>query len=73
MCAKVDDFAVPLEYFDVWSPELATHYAEVFWADQGEQPLPEEIVKRFDGKVIAIQGYEQDQVIRSEWQKYPVL
>ena len=34
----------------------------MFWADQGVQPLPEEIVKRFDGKVIAIQGYEQDQV-----------
>jgi len=51
------------EYFDVWGPEIATHYAEVFWTDQGQQPLPEEIVKRFDGKVIAIQGYEQDQVM----------
>ena len=31
--------------------------------DQGETPLPPDIVKRFDGKVIAIQGYEQDQVM----------
>ena len=48
---------------DVWAPEIATHYGEVFWTDQGTQPLPDHIVKRFDGKVIAIQGYEQDQVM----------
>lgn len=51
------------EYFDVWAPEMATHYAEAFWADQGNQPLPEHIVKRFEGKVLAITGYEQDQVM----------
>jgi hypothetical protein len=51
------------EYFDVWAPEIATHYGEVFWTDQGSTPLPDHIVKRFDGKVIAIQGYEQDQVM----------
>ena len=51
------------EYFDVWAPEIATHYGEVFWTDQGSSPLPEDIVKRFNGKVIAIQGYEQDQVM----------
>lgn len=51
------------EYFDVWAPEIATHYAEVFWTDQGNQPLPEHIVKRFAGKVMAITGYEQDQVM----------
>jgi hypothetical protein len=51
------------EYFDVWAPEIATHYGQVFWTDQGSTPLPPEIVKRFDGKVIAIQGYEQDQVM----------
>ena len=26
-------------------------------------PLPDEIVERFDGKVMAITGYEQDQVM----------
>ena len=50
-------------YFDVWAPEIATHYGQVFWTDQGTTPLPPDIVKRFDGKVIAIQGYEQDQVM----------
>ena len=51
------------EFFDVWAPEIATHYSEVFWTDQGNQPLPKEIVERFRGKVIAITGYEMDQVM----------
>ena len=51
------------EYFDVWAPEIATHYGEVFWTDQGEQLLPAAIVERFKGKVLAITGYEQDQVM----------
>ena len=30
-----DDFASKgHEYFDVWAPEMATHYGEVFWTDQ---------------------------------------
>ena len=29
-------------------------------------PLPEDIVKRFDNRTIAITGYEQDQVIKGE-------
>jgi len=59
-----DDYAARgYEYFDTWAPEIATHYGEVFWTDQGNVPFPPEIVKRFDGKVIAIQGYEQDQVM----------
>ena len=36
---------------------------EVFWTWQGETKLPDEIIKRFDGKVMAITGYEQDQVM----------
>ncbi|XP_045181704.2 uncharacterized protein LOC123540595 [Mercenaria mercenaria] len=53
------------EYFDVYSPEIATHYGEVFWTDQGNNPLPKEIIDRFKGKVMAITGYEQDQVMVS--------
>eukprot|EP00854_Cymbomonas_tetramitiformis_P025130 gene25130-30667_t len=59
-----DDYASKgHEYFDVWAPEIATHYGEVFWTDQHNQPLPESIVKRFAGKAIAITGYEMDQVM----------
>mmetsp|Transcript_39782 Transcript_39782/g.92029 ORF Transcript_39782/g.92029 Transcript_39782/m.92029 type:complete len:894 (-) Transcript_39782:67-2748(-) len=51
------------EFFDVWAPEIATHYGEVFWTDQGNLPLPEDIVNRFKGKAMAITGYEMDQVM----------
>ncbi|KAL4225559.1 hypothetical protein ACF0H5_016247 [Mactra antiquata] len=53
------------EYFDVYSPEIATHYGEVFWTDMGNNAIPKEIVDRFKGKVMAITGYEQDQVMVS--------
>lgn len=46
------------EFFDVYSPELATHYGEVFWTDQGNNPIPQDIIDRFKGKTIAITGYE---------------
>ena len=59
-----DDYASKgHEYFDVWAPEMATHYGEVFWTDQHDQPLPAEVVQKFKGKVIALTGYEQDQVM----------
>jgi len=51
------------EYFDVWSPEIATQYAEVFWHDMGPQPLPPAIVARFANKTMAITGYEMDMVM----------
>ena len=60
-----DDYSTRpnINYFDVWAPEIATHYGEVFWTDQHNQPLPNDIVKKFDGQVIAIVGYEVDQVM----------
>lgn len=53
------------EYFDVYTPEIATRYGEVFWKDFGDLQLPPHIVERFRGKVIAITGYEYDQVMVS--------
>lgn len=58
------------EYFDVYSPVIRTYYSQVFWAAMDKVPLPPEIVARFrdahnsssDGKVMAIVGYEVDQV-----------
>ena len=59
-----DDFSSKnYKYFDVWAPEIATHYGQVFWTDQHNQPLPTDIVSKFNNKVIAIVGYEQDQVM----------
>ena len=51
------------KYFDVWAPEIATLYGQNFWTDQGNNGLPADIVEKFKGKVIAITGYEQDQVM----------
>lgn len=59
-----DDYASRgQEYFDVWAPEIATVYGQVFWTSQGTLQLPDDIVQRFKGKTIAITGYEQDQVM----------
>ena len=52
------------EYFDVYSPPITSRYAEVYWTMMPHVPLPENIVKRFDGKMIAIVGYEVNQVFR---------
>ena len=51
------------KFFDVYSPELATQYASNFWRDMGDNPIPRSIIDQFKGKVIAITGYEHDQVM----------
>ena len=42
--------------------DLDSRYSEVYWTMQKAVPLPPGIVKRFRNKVIAIRGYEVDQV-----------
>ena len=50
----------------MYAGPISTRYGEVFWRGLPPAPVPAEIQKRFDGKVIAITGYEQDQVIRHD-------
>ena len=50
------------EYFEVYSPLIRTRYSEVFWSFLDSVPLPTEIVDRFRNKVMAVTGYEVDQV-----------
>ena len=52
-----------VEYFDVYSPPIRTRYGQVYWTMMEPVPLPDEIVKRFAGKTMAITGHESDQVI----------
>eukprot|EP00941_MAST-03F_sp_MAST-3F-sp1_P004163 g4163.t1 len=52
----------PVEFFDVYSPLISTEYGEVYWKMMDPVELPAEIVERFNGKVMAIVGYEQDQI-----------
>lgn len=50
------------EYFDVYSPLIKTRYSEVYWRMQEAVPLPTDIQERFKDKIMAVTGYEVDQV-----------
>ena len=49
-------------YFDVYMGPITHRYSEIWWTELPETKLPPELVKRFDGKGMAIMGYEVDQV-----------
>jgi len=53
------------EYFDTYSPLISTLYSQVYWIMQDPVPIPPELVKRFDGKAMAITGFECDQVFKT--------
>jgi len=50
-----------VEFFDVYG-EVQTKYSQVYWTRNTAVPLPDDLVKRFAGKLMAITGYEVDQV-----------
>eukprot|EP01045_Picozoa_sp_COSAG04_P016800 COSAG04_NODE_1435_length_6769_cov_40.700150_5_plen_150_part_00 len=52
------------EFFDVYA-EVKTRYSQVYWTRSPNLPLPKDIVERFEGKVMAITGYEVDQVMKT--------
>eukprot|EP00929_Paragymnodinium_shiwhaense_P025556 TRINITY_DN15429_c0_g1_i1.p1 TRINITY_DN15429_c0_g1~~TRINITY_DN15429_c0_g1_i1.p1 ORF type:complete len:781 (+),score=127.63 TRINITY_DN15429_c0_g1_i1:66-2408(+) len=52
----------PVEHFDVYG-EVRTRYSQVYWTRNTPINLPPDLVKRFEGKVMAITGYEIDQVV----------
>eukprot|EP00658_Telonema_sp_P-2_P025920 TRINITY_DN20452_c0_g2_i4.p1 TRINITY_DN20452_c0_g2~~TRINITY_DN20452_c0_g2_i4.p1 ORF type:complete len:376 (-),score=48.90 TRINITY_DN20452_c0_g2_i4:43-1170(-) len=47
------------EFFEMLGPSTRSQYSEVWWSSQ-LTPLPDQIVQRFSGKVMAITGYEVD-------------
>ena len=49
----------------VYAGPITTTYGEVFWTGLPPAPLPADLVKRFDDKVMAIVGFEADQVRRT--------
>jgi len=57
------DITPTAEYFDVYTSPITSRYADVYWTMMPEIPLSKEIVSRFNNKVMAITGYEMDQVI----------
>jgi len=59
------DYPRGAEYFDVYSPEIQSLYSQVFWKGLSAVDLPDDIVKRYDGKGMAVIGFEMDQVRRT--------
>lgn len=55
------DYPGGVEYFEVYHGPITSHYGEVWWTSTSND-LPPDVVKRFDGKVMAIVGLEMDQV-----------
>ena len=51
-----------LEYFESYVGLITHTYAQVWWKDLPAVPLPDDLIKRFEGKAMAIIGYEVDQV-----------
>jgi len=53
-----------VESFDAYHGPINTTYSQVWWTSSTDS-IPPDIVKRFDGKVMAIVGIEMDQVRRT--------
>lgn len=60
------DYPRKPSYFDVYSPTIKTLYSQVFWKSLPPVDIPDDIVKRFDGKGMAVVGFEVDQVRRTD-------
>ena len=58
------DYPGGVDYFDVYHGPIKTLYSQIFWKSIAND-IPQEIVERFDGKVMAIVGIEMDQVRRT--------
>ena len=58
------DYPGGVETFDVLSPPMTTRYSQVWWAPLAPSPMPDDIIKKYAGKKMAIVGWEIDQVRR---------
>eukprot|EP01047_Picozoa_sp_COSAG01_P001690 COSAG01_NODE_40_length_32708_cov_25.641234_5_plen_866_part_00 len=52
------------EYFDVYTPPIRTRYSEVYWTTMPPVPLPVEMVRKYDGRVMALTGHEVNVIRR---------
>eukprot|EP00729_Bicosta_minor_P023654 gene23654-27550_t len=55
------DYPGGVEYFEVYHGPITSTYGMVWWTGTSN-PIPPEVVAKFDGKVMAIVGLEMDQV-----------
>jgi len=61
---RPDEDAV--EYIDVYSGPITTRYGEVFYRNLDEQRFPDDLVERFQDKIMAIYGFEINQVYKGK-------
>jgi len=66
------DYPGGVEYFDWYSPNITQLYSQVFWTGTAPVALPEEIVKRYAGRGMAVVGFEANQVRRTPHGDVPV-
>lgn len=60
------DYPRGVNYFDVYSPTISTLYSQVYWKGFPPVDLPADVVERYKGgKVMAVVGFELDQVRRT--------
>lgn len=57
------------EYFELLGPAKEGHYGDVNWRPETMQ-LPADIIKRFDGRVMAVTGMESD-IVRPDGTSIP--
>ena len=60
--AQYRDYPGGVDFFDIYSPPITTLYSQVYWTMMDPVDLPQEIIKRFEDKGMAIVGFEFDQV-----------
>jgi hypothetical protein len=59
---KFSEYPGGLEYFEVHLGPMTTLYSQVWWKSVPAISLPADLIKRFEGKGMAVVGYETDAV-----------
>ena len=62
MPKEYKDWPGDVDFFDAYTPMMSTFYSQVWWSPLAPSKLPEEMVRKYDGKYAAIIGWEIDQV-----------
>jgi hypothetical protein len=61
------------KYFELLSAPIQSQYSQVVWHQLPSVPLPPDLVKEFDGKVMAFTGFEVDVLrnVSGKWEHVP--
>lgn len=62
---KYREYPGGVMYTEVYSPPIVSMYSQVFWTRLPSVPLAKDFVDQYDGRDVAIVGFEMDQVFRT--------